>query len=575
MASVDGSKTLLGASEEVNNNLCGPCNNANVEQRASHYCQDCPEYLCDHCKDHHRKLTLTKNHIIVSGSQVPAFTSTHGQPGIVIYCSCNKKEEAQYFCDDHQDITCDSCKHTKHYKCKVINIQDKGSSYTRSNIDTVISRIKTLNDDYNKLKKARNGESKSLTNSIEDCKKEIKAFRKELDNFLDDLEKSMLKMLDSQKDETQKRIDQHISSLTAILKLLETDEKLLCNAKSHDEKTLMFAADFQVSKGLQDYDDRLSDICNDVIETDVKFEKNTKIALLQTEIDSLGTLIRKSTRHMQKDMNILLDSAIISQKRVNIKVNDDGSSHRITGAVVMPAGEIVICDNFNRNIKLLDSSDILKDSLQLNAQPYHISFVDDKTVIVTLPSLKQLQYIEVFPRLTPGRVFRLDKKCWGVHVTGNKIFTSCHNDPGKGEVRIHDKDGNLQQQLGINQDGSFLFKRPSYITVSPSEKKVFVSDGAKNTVTCIIMDNIVLYQYSNNELKCTRGLYCDDGENILACGEDSNNIQMITADGKKHCDLTSSKDGLEKPLCISYRERDDTLIVGCRDANMLLLKLGK
>ena len=350
-------------------------------------------------------------------------------------------------CDDHQDIVCDSCKNTKHYKCKVSSIKDKSSSYTWSRIDTVMSKIKALKDDYDQLKKTRNDESKSLVSSVEDCKKEIKAFRKELDNFLDDLEKSMLKLLESQKDEAQKRIDQHISSLTATLKLLETDHKLLRDAKSNDEKTLMFAADFQVFKGLQDYEDRLSDIDGDVIETGIEFERNTKLAYLQTEIDSLGSLIKKNTRNIQMDMNILLDSTIKSQKRVNVEVSDESNRHVISGLVVMPAGEIVICDRHNWTVKLLDRYDTLNDSLKLNKKPYYISVVDHKTAIVTLPSANQLQYIEVFPRLTPGRVIQLDKKCWGVYVTGDKILTSCHNNPGEGEVRIFDMDGYLLQQL--------------------------------------------------------------------------------------------------------------------------------
>ena len=48
----------------------------------------------------------------------------------------------------------------------------------------------------------------------------------------------------------------------------------------------MFTADFQVSKGLQDYEDRLSDIDNDAIDTGIQFEKKTTLANLQTEIFS-------------------------------------------------------------------------------------------------------------------------------------------------------------------------------------------------------------------------------------------------------------------------------------------------
>ena len=562
MASVDGSRSLQGASDEVHTNICGPCNNDDIERGANHYCQDCPEYLCDHCKDHHRKLRLTKNHRIVSGSQVPAVSSIRGRPSIVVYCSCNRKQEVQYYCEDHKDTVCDLCKSSKHYKCKVPRIQDKSSAYSQSKISSVMSELNTIQDEYAKLKQARDDDIKSLEHSTEACKNEIATFRKEINAFLDDLEKTILKHLASYEKDKQSRISQQISTLTATLKLLESDYKLLHDAKNEGRKATMFAADFQVSKGLQEYTDRLSDIRNDAINTDIQFEKNAKLARLQTEIDSLGSLISSSSRNIQRDRKMLLDSKIQSQKKVYVKLSDDRSIPRITGLAVMATGEIVLCDFDNDKIKLMDSSDTLQDSLKLNAEPWDISIVDTKTVIVTLPDAEQLQYIEVFPRLTPGRVLQLDKYCCGVHVTADKIFTSCHNQPGEGEVRILDLDGNLLQQLGINKDGSFLFTSPYYIAVSPSEKKIFVSDTGGNSVTCMTMDNDVVYKYRDNKMKLAPGLYCDGGDNIIVCGPDSKNVKVISAAGKKHCDLVTPREDLQ-PLCINYRERDDTLIVGC------------
>ena len=41
---------------------------------------------------------------------------------------------------------------------------------------------------------------------------------------------------------------------------------------------------------------------------------------------------------------MLLDSKIQSQKKVNVKLPDDGFTPRITGLAVMATGEIVLCD---------------------------------------------------------------------------------------------------------------------------------------------------------------------------------------------------------------------------------------
>ena len=580
MASIDGSRSIQGTSDEFQTNICGPCMKTdNVERGASHYCNECSDWLCNHCKDFHRKIPALTNHAIIPESQVPAITSRRGRPAIVIYCSCNKNQEVKHYCDDHKDTLCDSCKHSKHYKCKVSRLQDKSSSYTRSRIDVIIAKTEKLKADYEELEKTRHDDVKNLQQSVEQCQKEIKAFRKEMDTFLDGLEKTTMTLLKSLQNEAQTSIHQHISTLTATKKLVESDYKLLEDAKNDGGKTLMFAADIQVSKGLQDYRDRLCDISNDAIRTEITFERNKRLVDLQTEIDALGSLHMNSVRNtqgVQSRSKKLSDCKIQSQKQVNVKMSDDRNTPWITGTVVMATDELVFCDRYNNKLKLLDSSGALKGSLKLNAQTWDVSVVDAKTVIVTLPRNQQLQYIDVFPRLTLGRVLKLNKKCWGVHVTGDWIFTTCHNNPGEGEVRILDLDGNLLQQLGINQDGSFMFTQPYYITVSPSEKKIFVSDYGKDTVTCMTMDNRVIYQYRDNGMNFLSGLYCDGGDNILVCGRGTNNIQVITAEGKKHCDLVSSTDGLKAPLSISYRESDDTLIVGCYHSNnVILYKLGK
>ena len=71
MASVDGSRFLQGAADVMYGFVCGPCKANNVEREARHYCENCPEYLCGQCQDFHSTLTLTKNHRIVTGNQLP------------------------------------------------------------------------------------------------------------------------------------------------------------------------------------------------------------------------------------------------------------------------------------------------------------------------------------------------------------------------------------------------------------------------------------------------------------------------------------------------------------------------
>ena len=216
--------SLHGASDEFHINICGACKTGYQEKGANFYCNDCPIYLCNPCKEHHVKLPLLKNHVIVLASQVQAASSTQGPPTFIVNCNCSTKQEVIYHCDDHNDVFCNTCKDMKHYKCKVSYIQDKGSGYNTSKLNSVMSKLKALENDYAQLKKTRDAQRNSFGCSKEDCIKEINACGKEVNDFLYDLEKSTLELLDSQVDEGQKRITQHISTLQATEKMLETDD---------------------------------------------------------------------------------------------------------------------------------------------------------------------------------------------------------------------------------------------------------------------------------------------------------------------------------------------------------------
>ena len=278
---------------------------------------------------------------------------------------------------------------------------------------------------------------------------------------------------------------------------------------------------------------------------------------------------------------VLLGRKVQSRSRVNVKAGDDEDTPTITGCTVMTNGDVVLCDFKNKKIKLLNSSGVLTGILKLSSWPYDVSVLDPSSVIVTLPAKKQLQVVQVYPQLKPGRVIQLDKTCWGVAVGKGELYVTCCNinidtyTGENGEIRVLGLDGKVKRRLGVNQDGSFMFKSPQYITVNSSGEKIFVSDWGTHTVTCMSVDGRVIYTYKDGSMRGPRGLLCDSEDNILVCGANSNNVQVLTADGKRHCTLLTESDGLEYPHLIAYRDSDNTLLVGCYSDHLLSFKLTK
>ena len=229
-----------------------------------------------------------------------------------------------------------------------------------------------------------------------------------------------------------------------------------------------------------------------------------------------------------------------------------------------------VCDFYNNQIKLLSDSWTITGRLQL-PYPWDVSVIDSSNVIVASPNKKQLQNVQVFPKMKVGRTIKLDKMCWGVAVSGEEIYTTCHDFPGSGEMMVPDLQGNIKRRLGINQGGTYLFTSPNYITFSVSGKKIFVTDWTTATIPCLTPSGTIIYTVKDDNMSSPTGLICDSGDNVLVCGWWSHNVHTISSDGNKYHTLLTSRDGLSKPSSIAYKENEDTLIVGCHNTNKLHL----
>lgn len=411
MASVAGSKSrsIYKASDEAFDNLCGPCKNGNVEKEAKHYCQVCAEYLCDSCRDYHRRLSATANHKILSGSKLPPSTARAGTR-LAIYCSCNRNQEVAVYCEDHQYVVCTSCQTVKHRKCKTGNVQQKCVGYTSSRLSTIMDKTKSLKSEFDRLLKERTADVANLAALRKSCESEIAEFRKAIEKFLDSLEQKLLNELNKQEKMQQQCIDRHISSLTTAIEMFASDCKHLEGAKQGGRAETMFTADIQVNKNLMEYNSMLRDVENDSNKPSLGDERNKILEGLKNSVSDLGCIVTRSKGKYNKAQKPLLNVKIQSVKKVSAKDPEDRKEPWITGCAFLPNDDLVLCDYRNNTVKVLDSKWEVKDRLEVKYGPWSLSVVSENKVIITVPTEMHLQYLEVFPHLKFGSIIKLHEK---------------------------------------------------------------------------------------------------------------------------------------------------------------------
>ena len=276
----------------------------------------------------------------------------------------------------------------------------------------------------------------------------------------------------------------------------------------------------------------------------------------------------------------MLNLKVKSSCKVNIKHSQDEESSRISSCAFLPNGELLLVDYQNCSLKLLDRAHVLQNSfVLLSDRPWDVSVVDSSTVVVTLPYTKRLQFIQIYPSFSRGSSVKFDKESWGVAVSAEHIYVTCHNndevkkeeDWTPGEVCILDLRGNEIRRIQGSIEDRLRFIRPYYVAVNRDGSAIYVSDFETDTITALTTTGDILFQYTSPDSDDFRQMYIDSQSNILVCGVTTHNVQIIAEAGQKYKTMLISSDGLRKPEGVAYRPSDRTLVVGCFRQNDLCI----
>ena len=409
----------------------------------------------------------------------------------------------------------------------------------------------------------QNGEAnrKSIIKYKEECKKEISAFRREIDKILNKMEEAIIEKLDKTANPNIQTIEQQIANMSASLQALITDLDIIDNANKTNRDEIMFSANVKISKSISEYDNLIQDIRKGITRPQLEFQKNNKLTDLLKSVDSFGRIEPSETGPTHQDHVVILDMKVKSTKEVNIKLPNDNEDPYITGCTFLSKGKVLLCDFYNYSVKLLDSDMSVKKSLKVSYPPDKVAVVSENEAIINFNETSNLQYIYTHPDLKLGEKITLQAECYGLQVVNDEIYTVCHKDSGNDEIWRLDRAGNIMSKIVLTQSSSG-WSCYLGLCLAGSSPRVYLTDWSNSRVACFQLDGKMVYQYEDTKLRNPNGIYVDSAGNSIVCGYTSHNVVVITADGKKHGELLTSKD-ISYPYCIDYRPEDNTLIVGC------------
>ncbi|XP_063418462.1 uncharacterized protein LOC134701266 [Mytilus trossulus] len=551
--------------------FCDVCLNRDLNKTAEEYCPQCEEVLCRECRDHHKISRSSKSHKTITVNKynrLPYFIKR-------IKHNCEEHDFVlEFFCKSHDSLCCKICSISAHKECKeIIFIEDfltpsKGLPLVA--LDNIEKVLKNLESNISSAIKDRNRNLTDLREQQRVIAKLIKEKRQEINTLLDNFEEALLEKASSLEKEYSQKIEDVIAKLNEEKQKVDEIKKDIESVKSYATNLQIFIGSKLLEENVSTNEFNVKKLYDDGSFNDVIIECtfNEKLDQFIKDINAFGNMrVDNSEKHVSfswkgdKSAQIYQPiSGAKSVENINVKIVHKINVGRdgLSGCVVSESGNMLfLIAHENSLMKYLPNGEFYSE-LHINIAPsnigYGLAVVDSNTIAVSTGGSDphKIYFIDI-NNAAVHQVFDLKDFCFGLSYHNGSLMC-CTYDKGVQIFKIPKRFTRVQ--LLPIATGSF-----SYNYVTSNDNSIFHSNCHTNSVVCYEYNGQVKWSYSDSLLRKPYGITLDSHSNIYVAGSDSNNIVVISPDGKQAKELIRASDGLSKPHAVFFHKTKNVLLV--------------
>ncbi|VDI53651.1 Hypothetical predicted protein [Mytilus galloprovincialis] len=552
--------------------FCNICLARDQNKLAKEYCPQCEEALCGDCVHHHKISKSTKSHQTISlekYNKLPSFIKQ-------IKHNCEEHDcFLECYCKSHDSLCCKRCLISGHKECKeTIFIEDFPTPSTGYHPVALHNIEKAVKDLDTNICFAIKDRKRNLTDLLEQKQKileQIKKKRKEINTVLDNLEGVLIDKVSAIEKEYGRKIEEVIAKL-------EDEKKKVDEIIEDVDSVKMFASNLQIFMGTKTFQEK-------VLSNEMNVQKlydngnlnnftmqctfNDKMEGFIKEIKTFGDIeIDSREKHSSfswtGDKSSQITKSTVSETLIEnihlmLERKFDICRSGLTGCAMSEAGNMLFLQAHANNLLRYGANGQFKSESRINSKYFQIGYdltvIDSNTVFVSSGGYSPQQiYLMEIDSARPRQVFKLDDFCCGLSYQ-NELFICCSYYHG---IKIYDRS---HQQLTYNRT---LNNAPSDVHdtyVTSNENFIFHSNWCDNSIVCYDFSGLVQWKYSDSLLRKPYGITLDSFSNIYVAGSESNNIVVISPDGKQGREVIGPTDGMVNPRAIYFDKNKSMLLI--------------
>jgi DNA-binding beta-propeller fold protein YncE len=354
-------------------------------------------------------------------------------------------------------------------------------------------------------------------------------------------------------------------------------QKTIVNIKQYASDLQTFLVMKQIENDVETLDTSIHDLINSdsLNQTKLSCQIDTTLKNIATNIDLFGEVVVESKpcelifgrKQDKKAQMMVADPPPMSVDNIQLnlkqKINTKGS--RMRGCSLLTDGRMMLSSYRKHIVRFINKDGVKifqigKD--KTGSSTYDTVYIkDNNSVAVSSGSgVKRCITIIDIEKKKIMTTISMNTDIYSMAVRGRTIYY-CTEDEGLKMINLSDK----------SVSDIINSKMSSFDYVATCRDKLYYTSFITHTVTCCDLHGTTQWKFKDTRVLMNPcGISVDNEGNVYVVGNGSTNVVVISADGQRHRQLLSIKDGLVYPIVLDYdRSINNLLVVNARDTAFL------
>ena len=540
--------------------MCDVCGLQQESDEPTLWCSECEQMACSECQEGHR---YHKSVPLANFKKLPIEIQN-----ISAFCGQHHHDAYELYCNIHRTPCCGKCFVESHNECCDISslndmISNIESSYIidqiRETLELLIEKITTSRTICTRYLDTLEADTSELISNI----KELKITKEK--------EQELLEKLQSLNQNEKCKSDQFLCYLDEqqcdIEQYKQTRDQIIDNASDFQIFMAIELMQTDVLKKQKTIRSELELFSTKQISFELKIEEDTEdengdvfdIGLVTNQNKVTIPWDNGTSRFIVGCCDVKTDHPVeqIDDLQLTLNTTVETGIDFITGCLMLHDGRLVFSEM--EGVKVFDRSG--NEAFKVEAMAYDLTHgLDSNTIVVSSGFNLEtcISFIDINLRKV-GKVRKVTKtmayrnRIYSITNVHNRFIFSTDYDG----IKMNDESFSYDSQQNIIPDA---FSEEGYLAFFGGN--VYHSHDESHSVVCYRLSGERVWAFRNQKVLLNpMGVAVASSGNVYVVGEGSNNLVVISRDGKHHRELLTEKDGLLDPRALYYNQSNNQILI--------------